>query len=137
MLYGGASFDVGRLTKDDKGKIPLANPRPLVLRSNFQDEDRFIDHLGLTKIINDSLREASFQGRDATLIFVDAIEFPGAYSLAGRSRTSNDSLNVLVRIFKGEEKIGEFTVGDNRNALHQLIANLLQNTEKQINISKR
>ena len=49
----------------------------------------------------------------------------------------NEQLKVLVRIFKGEEKIGEFRVDGEKNALHQLIANLLQNTEKQINISKR
>jgi len=49
----------------------------------------------------------------------------------------NEQLKVLVRIFKGEEKIGEFTMDGDKNALHQLIGDVLQKTEKQINISTR
>jgi hypothetical protein len=39
---------------------------------------------------------------------------------------------VLVRLFRGEQKVGEFTVVGNLSALEQLTADILKETEKQI-----
>jgi hypothetical protein len=129
---GGTSFDIGQVTREDKTQIPLATPRPLVLRANFQDEELFVDRIGLTRLINEKLREKSALGRSAPLIFVDAAESPAAYSLVGRYRTITGKLQVIVRLFRGEQKVGEFTVSGNPAALEQLTADILQETERQI-----
>jgi len=128
----GTSFDIGRVTSEDKTQIPLATPRPLVLRANFQDEERFDDHLSLTQRINQQLRELSARGRKAPLIFVDTAEFPEAYSLAGRYRLAGETLQVTFRLFRGKERVGEFTVSGNPAALEQLAADILQAAGKQI-----
>jgi hypothetical protein len=107
---GGASFDIGRLTSADTPQIPLAKVRPLVLRVNFQDELRFRDHLGLTKQVNDALRELSARGQEAPLVFVDALEFPEAYLLAGRYRVKNDTVTVTLLLFRGEDEVGQFRI---------------------------
>ncbi len=129
---GGTSFDIGRVTSEDKTQIPIASPRPLVLRANFQDDERFIDHLGLTTRINNALREISARGRSAPLIFVDASEFPAAYSLAGRYRLIAETLRVKALLFRGDQKVGEFTVAGNLSALEQLATDILSEAEKQI-----
>ena len=56
---GGQSFDIGQLTAEDKALIPLQAVRPLVLRSNFQDDKRLRDHLELGRRVNEQLRASS------------------------------------------------------------------------------
>ena len=72
----GSSFDVGRLTAADREKVPLQTIKPVVLRCSFQEEKRARDGLGLTKRVNERLREASAVARGAQLVFVDAEDFP-------------------------------------------------------------
>ena len=62
----GASFDIGQLTTADKAKVPLQAARPLVVRSNFQDETRFDDILGLSKLVDEQLRTHSAADEGAT-----------------------------------------------------------------------
>ena len=82
--------------------------------------------------VNNALREISSRGRSASLIFVDASEFPAAYSFARRYRTITEKLYVLVRLFRGEQKVGEFTVVGNPSALPQLTQELLKTLETQL-----
>src|SRR6202011_2249689 len=60
----GSSFDIGQVTADDQGKIPLQAVRPLVLRVLFQDEEELTDVLGLGQSLDEVLRDASSRGRE-------------------------------------------------------------------------
>jgi WD40 repeat protein len=108
--YGGESFDVGMLLDEDKAQIHVASVRPLFLQSNFQDEVRFIDHLKLAARVNEALREVSVRGAGASLVYVDASEYPDGYLLTGRYRVAGSSVKVRVTLFKGEKEAANFTV---------------------------
>ncbi len=58
--------------------MPLKAPRPLFLRSNFQDEEEFADVLGLAKAVDQNLADTATRGRDVPLVFVDARDLADA-----------------------------------------------------------
>jgi len=119
---GGASFDVGQILTADKSLIPLVSVRPLFLQSSFQDEVQLRDHLKLTTMVNDALRDVSSRGAEATLVYVDAADFPGAYSMAGRYRVEGSAVTTRVSVFKGEKEVGTFTVAGSTTELDKLTA---------------
>ncbi len=126
------------MTSKDKAQIPLPTVHPLVLRSSFQnDAPPFHDNLELTKRMNGALREMSARGRVVRLIFVDASEFPEAYSLAGRYRVDEGQVTVKVYLLRGTDTVGQFTVEGNLSTLNQLTRDILKETEKQISILKK
>jgi hypothetical protein len=131
---GGTSFDIGRLDHSDKTKIPLGEVRPLVLRSNFQHVTLYQDRLGLGNRVNAALNEVSARGRSAPLIFVDTTDFPNAYALVGRysSDAEADSIQVSVRVFRGAEMIGEFTVTGQASDLSGLASRIVEMTERRL-----
>src|SRR5207244_1891931 len=65
------SFDLGRITSTDRAAIPLVSKKPVFLRSSFQSEDRPSDPLGLTKLIDERLRDVATRGLDSELVFWD------------------------------------------------------------------
>lgn len=82
----GGSFDIGRLTTEDKAKIRLADKRPLVLRPRLVNTDDPDDDK-LERLFERSLREASApvgRGKQPALVYVPvADEFPGAIRVTG------------------------------------------------------
>jgi WD40 repeat protein len=106
----GAPFDIGQLTKEDRKKLPLQQVKPVVLRSNFQDEEQLRDGLNLARRVDARLRDASASARGGRLVFVDADEFPGGVQAAGRYTINGDKVTVSVTLFEGEKKGKPFTV---------------------------
>ena len=129
---GSGRFDVGQLTSVDRNRIPLAMPKPMVLRSNFQDERRPVDPLRLTALMDARLRDASARGGDASLVFVDAGEFSGAYLLSGRYRVSGESVTVRAFVFRGEEEVGTFEVSGSTADLDDIATRILAGAERVI-----
>lgn len=82
----GGSFDIGRLTLEDKARIRLADKKPLVLRPRLVNTDDPDDDK-LERLFERSLREASApvgRGRQPSLVYVPvAEEFPGALRVSG------------------------------------------------------
>lgn len=70
------------------------------------------DTLGLAKLVDGRLREASTRGGDAPLVFIDASEFPDACEIGGRYRVEGARVVVDVRVFRGTEEIGRFSVDE-------------------------
>jgi hypothetical protein len=133
---GGASFDVGQLNSEDKAQIPLQPVLPLVLRSSFQDEHRFRDHLNLAKHVDDLLRDASSRGRDADLVFIDAGEFPGACGLLGRYSVQGQTVTVVVVLARGEENLEQFRVTGQISKVDRLANEIVVQTRKRLNPSE-
>ena len=131
-IFGSASFDIGIITTDDRIKIPLSTEKPLVLQSRFQDASRFIDHLGLEKKINEKLIEISFLGKESKIVFVDASEFPDAYSVVGQYNIKDNILNVDVKLFKGTQEKKGFKVTGELNKIDELVKKIIEETEKAI-----
>ena len=128
---GGASFDVGRLTSEDKVQVPLKSERPLVLRCYFGNKRRKRDLLGLSKRINDVLRDHSARGHGAP-VFVDADEFPGAYQMAGDYAVQDDRVTVAVFVGRGAEDVAEFELAGQTTDLDQLATAIVQKLRESI-----
>jgi WD40 repeat protein len=122
----GASFDIGRLDDEAKELVPLRSPRPLVLRTNFQDEDELEDVLKLAKRVDRLLNEASARGAKAELVFVDARSLPDACRVAGRYRVKGDAIEVDLRISRGDEKLARFSVKGEKRDLDGLAESIVE-----------
>ena len=99
---GGARFDIGQVRSEDKPNLPLQPSRPIVVQASFQDDVRVRDHLGLTRQVNERLRESMARGRERALLFIDADEFPGAHVLVGRYRVQDQSVIVNALLLMGD-----------------------------------
>nr|WP_320013994.1 caspase family protein [uncultured Desulfobacter sp.] len=130
MPRGGASFDFGQLLKEDRQKIRLATVRPLILQSSFQDEQRFLDHLKLSRRVNDALREVSVRGQDTGFVYVDAADFPDAYSLAGRYWVYGNLVKVRALLFKEDIQKGLIEVAGDITRLNRLAADIITEIER-------
>ena len=128
----GLSFDIGQLTAEDRENVPLQPVRPVVLRSSFQEEKRVRDSLGLTKRVDDRLREASAAPRGAKLVFFDAMDFPGAMQAAGRYKIEGDNVTVAVTLFQGEKEAAEFTVVGIKDQADDLAIRIAAEFEKRL-----
>jgi WD40 repeat protein len=128
----GASFPIGLVTAEDRERIPLRSPRPLVLRSAFQDEEEFTDALDLGRRIDELLRDSSARGPDARLVFVDARALPGAYVLAGRYRVEGDRVKVTARLARGKGKGERFALEGAKGRADELAAGIVAEVEKRL-----
>jgi hypothetical protein len=126
MPRGGGSFDIGRLTGTDLSQIKLATPRPLVLRTQFQDADRFVDHLNLRQRVNAKLREVSVRSLHAPVVFVDAATAPQAYIVVGRYTPRGDELTLEVRLVKQDDEVAHWTMAGSVSKLDALISTMVE-----------
>lgn len=106
---GGGSFDIGRVTPEVRSAIHLAEDRPVVLRSNFQDEVRFDDALGLAERVDTALRDRS-RGVTAPFVFVDGRGWEGGLVVAGRYRTRDGGVHVDLRVLRDGQVLASDTV---------------------------
>jgi WD40 repeat protein len=127
---GGESFDLGEMLDEDKARIPLAKVRPLFLQSNFQDEVQLMDHLKLAAHVNEALRGVSEGESDPALVYIDAPVFPDAYMLVGRYSIAGNSMNVRIKLFKGEKEAGSFTVEDNMAKVDSIAAKIVDRAQR-------
>lgn len=121
----GGSFDVGRLVDEDRNRIPLQTPLPLVLRTNFQDDLHFADTLQLSRRLDEQLSALASRGAQAPLVFVDAAQMPGALRLVGRYTVTDDQVAVDVRLFRGADPFGRYAIRGTRSNLDGLAAEIL------------
>jgi hypothetical protein len=115
----GSSFDLGRLTAEDRAAIPLPSARPLVLRPVFLDPERGFDHLELMSAVRERLLDASVpsaRGADAvrTAVYVDADELPGAVRLSGTYALRGDAVTVTVNLIRDARRVGGYEVAGTR-----------------------
>jgi hypothetical protein len=108
----------------------LAKVHPLVLRANLEDDKTYIDLLGLTKRVNDLLRERSARGREAPLIFVDAAEHPNAYQLKGRYRVQGDVLELTLVVVHEREAVATFTMEVSASDLEVVTETIVEKMEE-------
>jgi hypothetical protein len=115
----GASFDLGRLTAEDRAAIPLPSARPLVLRPVFLDPERGFDHLELMTAVRARLLDASVPSARGdnlarSAVYVDADELPGAVRLSGTYSVRGDVVTVTVNLIRDGTRIGGYEVGGTR-----------------------
>jgi len=125
--YGSESFDIGELTTADKAMIPLAQIKPVFIRSSFQDEDEFDDVLKLSSIIDEQLNNISLEKN--TFIYIDTREFPESYKLTGRYKQENGSIILQLRI-RSKDSSEQFTIqGNSTDELIVKVLDIVQETD--------
>jgi hypothetical protein len=104
--------------------------RPVILRSNFQEEVQLRDVLSLGREIDLALGNMSGRGADSTLVFWDAADGPDAFNLAGRYTITGNTLKVRVVVFKANARVSEFTVSGKTEDLAAVVAEVVKQSNK-------
>jgi WD40 repeat protein len=106
----GTSFDIGRLTAEDRAKVPLQAVKPVVLRTKFLNEKLVSDDLDLSRRVDRRLLDLSAVPRGTPLVFVDAADFPEGLKAAGLYKVEGDKVTVRVALSGGTKDVEPFTV---------------------------
>jgi WD40 repeat protein len=117
------SFDIGKLTETERSKITLVEPKPVFIRSDFQEESELYDVLDITAEVDGQLKLKAGGGSGA-IDFVDARKFFGGFSLRGRYSKKETSLTAKIKLFKDDKPFYEYEVtAETPNALTEKIVN--------------
>jgi hypothetical protein len=126
MPRGGGSFDLGRLLAEDLPRIPVRAARPLFLRSNFQDAKRYVDVLGLARLVDRALDQVAARGGQGSLVFVDAAEMPDAYQIGGRYSVADGRVLLDFSLLRGTEVVADFHLEGSTQDLPDLAARAVE-----------
>jgi hypothetical protein len=130
------SFEVGQLKGEDKQRIVLAMPRPMILRPRFLDAEADDDTLDLMKLLRARLRDENFavaRGTGAAaMVFVDDEEFPGGIRPTGRYVISGDVVTVTLRLRRDGAEIGNSQVDGSKSDLPGLADKMIQALKEMI-----
>lgn len=123
-IFGSdAQIFVGIVTEEDKARIPLATPKPVLVRALFLDKNEMNDALDLTAYFNKELSDLIFSQKDKNLpfTFMDLQNYPDAYYLSGFYEKQGDTY-LLKAVLKRNKKelIEEFEItGANQESLYK------------------
>ncbi len=125
----GASFDVGRLTGEDKPKVPLSIIRPLILRPLLIDPLENDDNLNLSIELRKALAADSYitarrGASDIKAVFVDADELPGAVRPTGTYLIEDKQVHVKLTLKRDGQKIAIVEVEGTKDDLAGLAAKI-------------
>ena len=132
MAPRGDSFDIGRLIAADRSALPLAKPKPLILRprlSNALDGD---DNLELSSLVGKHLANDSFnapRGTAVTSVYIDADELPGAVRPAGTYTIDGMKVGVRLVLKQSGQTLKSTTIDgstDDLTALAERIAKAIR-----------
>jgi hypothetical protein len=114
---GGQSFPIGLLNDEDKRAIPLANPKPQLLRVECRDELDG-DPRVLTARVRSLLRVASQPatrrqgGPEPPLVYIDDVvdDVPSAMSPRVRYVGKGEKLEVTIRLYRDNQMVSVDTL---------------------------
>lgn len=106
--YAAESFDIGILDEEINRKIILPTPKPVFIRSVFQDEDTFGDPLGLSDQLDEMLKSSPDNSEKTTIIFIDATKYSDGFALRGRYKKTGDLYEVTFKLLKGDKAVKDF-----------------------------
>ena len=120
-----SSFDIGKMTDENKQNIILLSPKPVFIHTNFQDIDDFQDVIGIGSALDTKLSEKSKEP-NAPLVYMNENKFAGALQVRGRYENKDGLIIVDVKVFKDGVKKSEFkTQGTNKDDISDKIMNRL------------
>lgn len=125
------SFEVGQLIPEDRQKIAVASPKPMILRPRFSEEMTGDDTLELMRAVRARLRDESFvsvRGDAQVLVFVDDDDFPGGIRPTGRYTIFGERVTINLFFRREGKTIGQFSLsgakGDLAGLTDQIIESL-------------
>jgi len=114
---GGASFDVGEIVSADKGAIPLAMIKLVILRPVLLNSNEGTDNLELMAALRSRLRDESYVEKrsgsalsEPNTIFVDEEEFPGGIRPSGFYTVEGQQVKVKLFLSRDGKKISQLEI---------------------------
>ena len=104
-----SSFDIGKMTTEEKDKIQIKSPKPIVARSNFQNQVTFNDDLQIGALVDARMKDYRDLLKNK-FIFLDENSFNNAIQVFGRYQQGKNILTVNYRVFKNNILIREETL---------------------------
>ncbi|MFN5911985.1 MAG: caspase family protein [Bacteroidota bacterium] len=121
LIPKGGSFDFGRVDDLSRSKIPLANLKPVFVRTGFIDLDAFSDELNFSKTLDHQLNQIAMRIYDAQLVFLDTREFPDAYRLSGGYTQSNGTITLKLKIKGPKESLHTLSAQTQEELVEQVL----------------
>ncbi|MCW5945713.1 MAG: caspase family protein [Fimbriimonadales bacterium] len=130
------SFPVGRLEKSDVGRIPIEQPKPIILLREFEDENRE-DRIGLTQALDSALR--GFSARGGSVAYWPSVrEHPSALGLVGSYRAAEDRVFVEAILQRFEladgrierRTVARFAIEGTRGELEDLAKRIVEEARR-------
>jgi|GEM_PF-1389771 len=118
------TFPIGIVYEQLSDQIELTIKKPQFRRSNFQNEELFIDDLHLAQTFDKELNELTFVGKDRPFVFFSDATGTDVFSINGRYVTKGKNIKGEIRLFKGTDSILSIpvnTIIDNLPALVQQV----------------
>jgi WD40 repeat protein len=119
------SFDIGKMDEGIKKAIIISEPKPVFIASSFQDQLQLFDVIGLSDAMNAALRENAAKGKQATFIFTEAKDYPGAYRASGNYKEEGDELVISYVIIKDKKIVDAPKIFRHKKADAKIIADAL------------
>ncbi|QNL20781.1 caspase family protein [Hyphobacterium sp. CCMP332] len=91
--------DIGEYGNREKAQIKLISPRPIILKSSFQEEHMFLDYSKLGLQLDDELKY-QVDNKENDFIFINSDNFTGAYKFNGRYSYNSGEIKIQVKLFK-------------------------------------
>jgi hypothetical protein len=97
---GASSFPIG--IKDESVKIEVAQLKPVVIWSYFQDREQFNDPIGLSEAINNFFHGQAVKGAQAKYVYYDIPKYMDGYSIHGNYTIGGETVSLSGKLFKGD-----------------------------------
>jgi hypothetical protein len=118
------------LLTDDRAKIPLAPPKPVIVRPEFLNAVEGTDNLGLTALVRAALRdqtEVSSRGgiENVPAIFRDASDIPASITPSGIYTVMGKQVSVKLRLSRDNKVLHTQIVAGSANDLPGLAVTIV------------
>ncbi|MDH5598675.1 MAG: caspase family protein, partial [Cyclobacteriaceae bacterium] len=122
------SFFLGRMLTEEREKINLVAPKPIITPSNFQSEASMFDDLAFSSLMDETIRKKKEEGNHF-LFLESGSQFQNALSVYGRYSVGNNGVILCkYKIFKNQKEIyrGEISSSDKRAVAASIAQELMK-----------
>ena len=129
------TFQIGIVNQELSDQIKLDTKKPQFKRSNFQNDELFIDDLKIGQAIDHELNELSYKGKNRPVVFFADATGEAVYSINGRYKTKGKNIEGEVRLFKGTktEPIASKQVNTTIDNMNALVKQVIEEIIKEVN----
>lgn len=138
QIFSVIDFNIGEVDSSVISNIRLEGEKPMFTASSFQNADTaaYGDDLGLTKSVNEALREISGKGKESKIVFAMSSPAGDTYSLSGSYKIKDKELKIEIRIKKGKDKLCEFEEKGTTDKLKELADRIIKKAVECVDAKK-
>lgn len=122
-------FPIGYFTTAEKESIKISPEKPLILPPRFLNSDVGYDKQLLEKAVRKVLRNESYvslrSGKDASVLFIDEEEFPGAIRPTGTYTVAGDRVTIKLILLRDDQPENPTTLEGTIDKIDELAAEIV------------